>query len=98
VELAQMIVALLMSAALVQEAPAQTSTPAPAPAAANAPGELKPGERKVRVVCRTETTTGTRFGKRTCISVDDFKRREEESRAGFAEMQRTLNTTYSRGN
>jgi hypothetical protein len=93
-----MIVALLMSAALVQEAPAATPTAAPASATAAAPGALKEGERKMRVVCRTEVTTGTRFGKRTCISLEDFKRREKESQEGFAEMQRSINTTYSRGN
>ncbi len=92
-----MIVALLLSAALAQEAPAP-ATEATAPAAAPAPGALKADERKVRVVCRTEVTTGTRFGKRTCISLEDFKRREKESQEGFAEMQRSLNTTYSRGN
>lgn len=91
-----MIVALLLSAALMQEAPsaAPAATDAPAPAER----ELKPGERKVRVVCRTEAKTGTRFSKRTCMSVDDLKRQQEESRDGFAEMQRSLNTTYSRGN
>lgn len=59
---------------------------------------LKPGETKVRMICRTETTTGTRFSKRVCMTVEDAKRREEESSQGFSEMQRTVNTTYSRGN
>lgn len=93
-----MIVALLLSAALVQDASPAPSATAPASASAAAPGALKEGERKMRVVCRTEVTTGTRFGKRTCISLEDFKRREKESQDGFAEMQRSLSTTYTKGN
>lgn len=38
-----------------------------------------------------ETRPGSRFAKRTCITLADFKRREEESRSGIAQMQRNLN-------
>lgn len=82
------------------EMPATPGATAVAPTAGQINPEtgLKPGETKVRVICRTETTTGTRFSKRVCMTVEDAKRREEESSQGFSEMQRTVNTTYSRGN
>lgn len=89
--------AMLQAAAEPASAPA-SPTQAVAEGLAPASPELKPGERKIKMVCRTETPTGSRMGKRVCLSMDDFKRRQEESREGFAEMQRSVNTTYSRGN
>lgn len=97
-----MLLAILTASLLASAEPAaQAATPAPAPAPAATPGpvpDLKPGERRVKMVCRAETTTGTRFAKRICMPLDEFERRTEESQEAMVEMQRVLNTTYSRGN
>jgi hypothetical protein len=62
------------------------------PPAAQPPAAPLAGHaRKEKVVCRMETRPGSRFAKRTCITLADFKRREEESRNGVTEMQRNLN-------
>lgn len=93
---------VLAAAALLAATEPTSSTPAPVADVVNkdlaTPPALKPGEKKMKVVCRTETATGTRFGKRVCLSLDDFKRRQEESREGFAEMQRNHNVTPTKGN
>ncbi|MES2896112.1 hypothetical protein M9M90_15350 [Phenylobacterium sp. LH3H17] len=93
---------VLAAAALLAATEPTSSTSAPAAEVVNkdlaTPPALKPGEKKMKVVCRTETATGTRFGKRVCLSLDDFKRRQEESREGFAEMQRNHNVTPTKGN
>lgn len=87
-----MFLALLFSAAVAAEPPG----PPPVAAQAAVPNatiraELKPGERREKVICRDEVRTGTRFAKRTCLTLEDFKRRQEESAKGFAEMQRNHN-------
>jgi hypothetical protein len=91
-----------MSALLLAFALFAAAEPAAAPAstetAAAASPELKPGERRAKMVCRTETPTGSRVGKRVCLTAEDLARRTEESEKGFGEMQRSLNTTYSKGN
>ncbi|MDP3747264.1 MAG: hypothetical protein Q8Q88_09475 [Phenylobacterium sp.] len=90
-----MLIALTLAAILATEPQPASAAPAAAVAASVA---LKPGERKVKVVCRSETATGTRFAKRTCLSLEDFKRRQEESRDGFAEMQRNQMMSYKKDN
>lgn len=89
-----MFLALAAAAALAAAQPAAES----AGANASASGALKPGEKRMKVVCRTEVTTGTRFGKRVCLPLDEFKRRQEQSQEGFAEMQRNHNVTPTKGN
>lgn len=92
---------VIAAAALLAATEPTSSTLAPAEAVNKdlaAAAALKLGEKKMKVVCRTETATGTRFGKRVCLSLDDFKRRQEESREGFAEMQRSHNVTPTKGN
>ena len=62
------------------------------PPAAPPPGDQPTsGMRREKVVCRVETLPGSRFTKRTCLTLTDFRRREEESRNGVTEMQRNLN-------
>lgn len=91
----------IAAAALLAATEPTSSTQAPAEVVnrdlATAPAPER-GEKKMKVVCRVETATGTRFGKRVCLSLDDFKRRQEQSREGFAEMQRNHNVTPSKGN
>lgn len=84
-----------------------TFTQAGAPAAAQptpvaeakvSPAGLKAGERKMKVICRDETVTGSRMSKRRCISAADFARREEDARASFAAMQGVHNLPATKGN
>ncbi|WP_332764155.1 hypothetical protein [Phenylobacterium sp.] len=90
-----MLIVLAFAAFLATEPQSASAAPA---AAAAVPADLKPGERRVKMVCRSETPTGTRFAKRTCLSLEDFKRRQDESRDGFAEMQRSQNLVYKKDN
>jgi hypothetical protein len=88
-------------ALLLALAQAGSSLPAAPPQAAEATppaGALKPGEKKVRVICRDEAVTGTRMSKRRCISEADFARREEESRASFSAMQGNYTLPATKGN
>ena len=93
----------LATALLSTEPAAQAAEPAVQPAqdSATAPppkSDLKPGERRERVVCRSEATTGTRFAKRVCMSVNDLNRQSEDSRQQLVDWQKNLNTNYSQGN
>lgn len=99
-----MFLALLTASLLASAEPAAQAAPepaaAPAPAAAAPPPvqDQKPEARRVKMVCRAETTTGTRFTKRICMPQDEFERRARVSQETMVEMQRTLNTTFSKGN
>ncbi|MFN3515127.1 MAG: hypothetical protein ACK41C_18945 [Phenylobacterium sp.] len=84
-----------MSLLLAALAALATGTAEAAPPADEA---LKPGQRKAKMICNVETPTGSRVGKRVCLTEEDFKRRQEESREGFAEMQRNHNVNRSSGN
>lgn len=86
-----MLVALLMSASLSSEPLAATPAPTAAPAVSQA---LKPGERRVKVICRDEIPTGSRFAKRKCITVDDMERRQELTSWALREMQRNHNIQW----
>ncbi len=94
---------VIAAVALLAASEPTSSTPAATPAEGvnkdlATPPALKPGEKKMKVVCRTEMVTGSRFSKRICLPLDEFKRRQEESREGFAEMQRNHNVTPTKGN
>lgn len=84
-----------------------TAEPAPGPEAgagqAQAPAaspsaELKPGERKVRAICKEYAPTGTRFGKKRCIEVSAYERQQEIDRQAFHETQNRPMVDVSRGN
>lgn len=92
-----MFLALLTAALFAGAEPTAQAAPQAAPAVASAT-DLKPGERRVKMVCRVETPTGTRFGKRVCMPRDEFERRTKESQEAMVEMQRSLNTTFQKGN
>ncbi|WP_309643702.1 hypothetical protein [Phenylobacterium sp.] len=90
---------LLLIAAVSLLSAAEPSAAAAKPAEpTTASADLKPGERKVRLICRKEVATGTRFGKRVCMTVEDFNRRQAEAEQGLAEMQRDINTPRPKGN
>jgi head-tail adaptor len=71
-------------AAQTDEAPAAPS----AAESAQAEADLKPGQERVKVRCRDEVTTGTRFAKRKCRRMDDLARAEEDARETMLEIIR----------
>jgi hypothetical protein len=69
--------------------PAQTAaSPAAAPAEGTLETQLKPGQERVKVRCREETATGSRFSKRRCWRLDDLARAEEDAKAAAREITR----------
>ena len=86
---------MLLSAASAAQA-ASDAAPAAKAAEAPAPGKAKPSKDKV--VCRVETPVGSRVGKRVCMTLAERERQEEDAVKGFGEMQRVVNTTFSKGN
>jgi hypothetical protein len=68
---------LLLLAALAAEPPA-------APA--------KAGEEKPKMVCRTETPTGSRFSKRVCMTAEEAEARSEASKKAFETLRNRPNT------
>lgn len=83
-----MIIAILLSIAL---AGGETAAAASAGAAQSpTPGAeqpLKPGERKIKVVCRNVNKNGSRFSTRQCTEVSaDAKQTDIDQRA-FEEVQ-----------
>jgi hypothetical protein len=63
------------------------ATATAAPSGSGAGEEPKPGEKRVKVVCRVETPTGTRFSKRVCTPVDQLRRNERDSQEMLREWQ-----------
>ena len=67
---------------------AASGEPTPAPAAGSAEqAELKPGERRVKMICRNEQKAGSRLVKRRCMSVEEWKQQEEDGQRAMKDMQ-----------
>lgn len=83
-----MILALLMSAALAgaDQHPAAEAAEAAPPQAIPVAAPLNKGEQRIKMVCRKDAPTGTRLAKRTCLSLEDWKRRSEEDQEAMREM------------
>jgi hypothetical protein len=80
---------------------AASETVTPAPVVAEQPagnGGLKPGERRVKLVCKTQAPTGTRFAKQRCIEIGAKDRQQEEDRAAFEAVQGRPNISTIRSN
>ncbi|WP_421935079.1 hypothetical protein [Phenylobacterium sp.] len=79
-----MILALLMAAALSgsDQPPAATVAAETLPVAA----PLKKNEQRIKMICREDAPTGTRLTKRTCLSLEDWKRRAEEDQEAMRQM------------
>ena len=87
-----MILALLLAAALSAAEPnevAPAAAPAPPAVAERIPvaAPLKKGEKRIKMICREETTTGTRFTKRVCYDKAELEARQEREREQFIESQ-----------
>ena len=65
------------SSALIGDAPQRVLVSAP----------LKPGERRVKMVCRTEQKTDSRISVRNCYDLADIKAREADAQRILQEMQ-----------
>lgn len=83
------MIAILFSLALVV---AQDEQPPPTQAAPETPAAARTSlqqaqENPDRVVCRRETTTGTRFVKRTCRTVAEWEEITDQSQQSFREVQ-----------
>ena len=85
-----MILVLLMAAALsAADDKAPVADPAPPAVAERIPvaAPLKKGEKRIKMICREESTTGTRFTKRVCYDKVELEAREERQREQFIESQ-----------
>lgn len=78
---------MLLTVALVALLALSGETP-PAPSAPAAEQtELKPGERKVRMICRNEQKAASRLVKRRCMSLEDWKQQEEDAQRAVKDIQ-----------
>jgi uncharacterized protein (DUF2147 family) len=81
-----MLAATMMLADTTPAAATAATTATPAPAAAAKP-------EKEKVVCKTEVVTGSLFPKKTCRSVAEFSREQQEQRQNLERMQNNLGQT-----
>ena len=79
-------------------APAAAAAPAAVATAPPVAPALKPGERRVTLVCKTQMRTGTRFAKKRCMERADYRRQQEEDRRNFEEIQNRPIISTDRGN
>jgi len=79
-----MLFVILMAALLAAEPAVSDPAPGAPPPAVD---DLKPGERRVKMKCKAEALNGSRVIKRRCMSVEDWKRQEEESAEAYGRMQ-----------
>jgi hypothetical protein len=61
--------------------------PAPASSAQIAADAKKPAKNPGRLICHTETATGSLMAKKTCYRADDMAERKAEERQNLERMQ-----------
>lgn len=83
-----LVAAIAVAASGGSGAAAAAAAPAVEPAAAPAETDLKPGQERVKVRCRDEVTTGSRFAKRKCRRLDDMARMEDDAREAIGNINR----------
>jgi hypothetical protein len=82
-----MILALLAATALgAAEPPSSAHVAASSPPSVDS--SLKPGERRIKVVCREEVRTGTRFSRRICTPLEIYRERQRMVEETLKDMQR----------
>lgn len=85
-----MILVLLMAAAL---SAADDKAPAPVPASPAVEeripvaAPLKKGEKRIKMICVTDTKTGSRFTQKSCYPLDEWKARMENARQTVSDIQ-----------
>ena len=82
-----MILGFMFASALAAAAPASASASTAAPPRIPVSAPLQPGERRVKMVCRTEPKANSRVSVRNCYDVVDLKAREAEDQRKLQEMQ-----------
>ena len=80
-----MLVALMFASALAGAEPAQGAAAAPQPVPVSAP--LKPGERRVKMVCRKEQKANSRVSVRNCYDQAELAAREAADQRMLQEIQ-----------
>lgn len=83
------MLAIVLALLLATVEPSAVTSPTatePAPANAAEPG-LKPGERKITVVCRNITKPNSRFVKRQCAEVNADAKQSLIDQEAFREVQ-----------
>jgi len=83
--LSSLIAASLLLADAAPAAASSTVSPATVTAPAKAPPANKP-----RVVCKTESVTGSLMPKKTCYTTDDLAQRQQDERQNLQKMQNQL--------
>jgi 3-oxoacyl-ACP reductase-like protein len=80
-----MLAATVMLAGATPAAAAATVTPATAVAA-----PAKAAASKPRLICKTESVTGSLMPKKTCYTSDDYAQRQQDQRQNLERMQNNL--------
>ena len=80
-----MILALIFASALTAADPAAGGGSATERSPVSAP--LKPGERRVKMICRTESKPNSRVMVRACYDLADVEAREVEDQRMLREIQ-----------
>ncbi|MDP2008836.1 MAG: hypothetical protein Q8K11_01545 [Phenylobacterium sp.] len=81
-----MILALLMSAALSgAEPPSAEAVPTAEKIPVSAP--LQNREKRIKMICVTDTKTGSRFTRKTCYPLDEWNAKVEASRQIVSDYQ-----------
>ncbi|WP_310538899.1 hypothetical protein [Phenylobacterium sp.] len=80
-----MLLALMFASALAGAEPTQGATAAPQRVPVSAP--LKPGERRVKMVCRNEQKANSRVSVRNCYDQAELAAREAADQKMLQEIQ-----------
>lgn len=86
--LTAMFAATMMLADATPAAATAAATVSPAPAAA-APAKAAKTE-KPKLICKTESVTGSLMPKKTCYSSDEYAQRQQDERLNLEKMQSQL--------
>lgn len=81
---------MMLMAAVLAGGDDQAPAPPPAPAAAaplpvSAP--LKPGEKRIKMICVTDAKPGSRFTTKSCYPLDEWNARVENARQVVSDYQ-----------
>ena len=95
--LSAMLAATLMMAQSSAATPSDITAapPAPATAAQVAADAKKPAKDPGRLICHSETATGSLMAKKTCYRADDMAERKQQERDNLEHMQNQQPLTVS---
>lgn len=86
---------LAMTLALLLAADGAQASPSAAGEPAAVSDDLAPGERRVKMKCKTEASNGSRVLKRRCMTLEEWKREEDAAEAAYKDIvgQRAIQPT-----